>query len=450
MTAATRLPLTTRERDAVVAWCAGAGVTVGALLAEVEWLAGELPDARYVLNLSTDRYRFLRGFCAALLRGQVTLMPPNQQSLTLRQTAERYPGCYLLGGPQDIDGLPRFVPPDTPPELPPVRDTPQVGGDELAAIVFTSGSTGESTPNRKTWNALYAGTASNIQLMLARHEFGGPAPLSIAATVPAQHMWGFETSVLMPLFYNAAISARTPFFPQEIADLLAGLPRPRALVSSPVHLKALHDAGVAPPPIDVIFTATAPLPPALADELAHRFGAQVIDVFGCSESGIIAARERGADLWTLADAFTLDSQPDGTLIKAAHLDAPVPLPDRVELCDGRHFRWLGRSQDLVNIAGKRGSLADLNQRLTRIPGVVDGVIFLPSESATRLAALVVSETLEASDILRALKDAIDPVFLPRPLYMVNKLPRSESSKLPRQALLDLFAKLRDERRRRDD
>jgi hypothetical protein len=34
--------------------------------------------------------------------------------------------------------------------------------------------------------------------------------------------------------------------------------------------------------------------------------------------------------------------------------------------------------------------------------------------------------------------------------MVNKLPRAESSKLPRQALLDLFAKLRDERRRRDD
>jgi acyl-coenzyme A synthetase/AMP-(fatty) acid ligase len=450
MTATARQALTSRAPDAIIAYRSDGPVTVDRFLAEVHWLAAELPDARYVINLASDRYRFLRGFCAALVRGQVTLMPPNRQPQTLQQTAQKYSDCYVLGGKDEVQGLPRFSTPETPIGLPSCGPVPGFDGEQLAAIVFTSGSTGESSPNRKYWHTLQKGTASNIQLMLADTGLGSDAPLSIVATVPPQHMWGFETSVLMPLFCNAAISERTPFFPQEIAALLAGLPRPRALISSPLHLAALHKAGVEQTTIDIIFTATAPLPPALANELAATFDAQVVDVFGCSESGIIAARPRGAELWTLAEAFTLDSSAAGTLIKAEHLDAPVPLPDIVELTGAGQFRWLGRGQDMVNIAGKRGSLLNLNQRLAEIPGVDDGVIFLPSESATRLAALVVSDALQPSDILSALRAAVDPVFLPRPLYMVNKLPRSASSKLPRKALLDLFARLRSERRRSED
>jgi acyl-coenzyme A synthetase/AMP-(fatty) acid ligase len=104
---------------------------------------------------------------------------------------------------------------------------------------------------------------------------------------------------------------------------------------------------------------------------------------------------------------------------------------------------------MINIAGKRGSLADLNQRLARIPGVADGAIFLPSDDATRLAALVVGEGLQASAILAQLKATIDPVFLPRPIYMVEQLPRSASSKLPRKALLEMFASEREKRRHKD-
>ena len=93
---------------------------------------------------------------------------------------------------------------------------------------------------------------------------------------------------------------------------------------------------------------------------------------------------------------------------------------------------------MINIAGKRGSLAHVNPRLAQVPGVVDGVIFLPSEDSKRLAALVVAPGLEPSAILDALKEAIDPAFLPRPLYMVPMLPRQETGKLARKMVLDLF------------
>jgi acyl-coenzyme A synthetase/AMP-(fatty) acid ligase len=113
------------------------------------------------------------------------------------------------------------------------------------------------------------------------------------------------------------------------------------------------------------------------------------------------------------------------------------LPDRLELIDEKTFKWIGRNQDIVNIAGKRGSLADLNGRLASIEGVLDGVVFQP-EGAQRLAAMVVAPGLEARDVLRALKSQIDPVFLPRPVYMVPQLPRQETGKLSQSATLELF------------
>ena len=110
--------------------------------------------------------------------------------------------------------------------------------------------------------------------------------------------------------------------------------------------------------------------------------------------------------------------------------------------DGGRFRWLGRAQDMINIAGKRGSLADLNHRLQAIPGVVDGVIFLPDENSPRLAALVVAPDLEAAEILAQLRPDIEPAFLPRPLYRVPELPRQETGKLARNKLVELYAKIR--------
>jgi hypothetical protein len=94
--------------------------------------------------------------------------------------------------------------------------------------------------------------------------------------------------------------------------------------------------------------------------------------------------------------------------------------DALELLGDGRFLLHGRKADLVNIAGKRTSLAYLNHQLNAIAGVVDGVFFMPDEAApadadarrepvTRLVALVVAPTLAAADLQRALRERIDPV-----------------------------------------
>ena len=70
----------------------------------------------------------------------------------------------------------------------------------------------------------------------------------------------------------------------------------------------------------------------------------------------------------------------------------------------------------------------------------DGVFFAPDErdtGNTRLIAFVVAPERSTEQILSALRNAIDPVFIPRPLYRVASLPRNETGKLTRESLLGL-------------
>jgi acyl-coenzyme A synthetase/AMP-(fatty) acid ligase len=95
---------------------------------------------------------------------------------------------------------------------------------------------------------------------------------------------------------------------------------------------------------------------------------------------------------------------------------------------------------MVNIAGKRTSLASLNHHLNAIPGVRDGVFLMPDDddgAVTRPLAFVVAPGLNSEDILGALRKSVDTVFLPRPLYFVDELPRNTTGKLTRESLLRL-------------
>lgn len=398
-------------------------------VAQTRALAAALPDHKYVINLHSNRYRYLRAFCAAVIAGQCTLMPANRQPHTLKELGKRYADSYVLGE----DGV--------EPEPGNAADTavPEISDEQLCAIAFTSGSTGTPTPNRKFWRTLTAGAQGNARLLLGdKHEH-----FNLVATVPPQHMWGLETSIMLPLFARIAIGDRTPFYPQDIADAIAGLEPPVVLVSSPIHLETLLKSGVKLHGLERILTATAPLSRELAMQLESNFDTRVQDVFGCSESGILATRNTSAEeLWTYADCFDLKASSEGVRIRADHLPEDVLMPDLIELVGDRQYRWIGRRADMVNIAGKRGSLLDINQRLRELPGVVDGIVFARDDQPDRLAALVVAPGVGVPDILGALRERVDPVFLPRPMYKVDNLPRQETGKIAVTAVQAMFDRIR--------
>jgi acyl-coenzyme A synthetase/AMP-(fatty) acid ligase len=133
-----------------------------------------------------------------------------------------------------------------------------------------------------------------------------------------------------------------------------------------------------------------------------------------------------------------------TSVRAAYLSEEIRVGDRVALEPDGRFALLGRDADMVKIGGRRGSLADITAKIASLAGVIDQVVFMPTEGEiARPAALIVAPGRNAAELRLELSRLLDAVFVPRPLRVVTALPRDELGKLPRDRLLALLAKTQD-------
>ncbi len=440
--------LAPRDLTAPLAWRDGRPLSAGRFIADAQALAARLPARGAAVNLCQDRWHFALGLAAALLRGHTSLLPPNTLAETLRQTPADEGEPYALvdaGAPSTDSALPQVVVDDRP-TGPPAQAVPNIPAAQRAACLLTSGSTGVPQPHTKHWGTLVATVAAGatrLAQLLGRDSLAG---LTLVGTVPTQHSYGFESTVLLALLGGAAFDTGRPFYPADIAAALQRVPQPRALVSTPFHLKTLLRAGLALPPAELVLSATAPLPPQLAAQTEAAFGGPLVEIYGCTEAGQVATRRTTAgDLWTTLGDLNIHAEAlPGTeppqqrfVVGGDYLPQPTPLADVLVLQDERHFRLLGRANDLIHVAGKRSSLAHLNFHLNRIPGVEDGAFWLPDEvpgEVVRPVAFVVAPQLGAQDVVHALRQVLEPAFVPRRVVAVAALPREATGKLTSTAL----------------
>lgn len=436
-------PLITHAPEQTFAWRHGKPIPAREFLADVHRVAAALPEGRYLFNLCEDRYRFMVAFAAAMVRKQICLMPPNSTAGAINELLESYRGSYCLSDKAvegvdtaqfDFEQLREGQPPSD-------SDAPiSIPLEQPVAILFTSGSTGHPKANPKRWFGLQQEAIS----ALSHFPFRAHAVQSLVATVPSQHMYGLATSILFPWQGGFAVESGRPFFPADIAAALARLPKPRVLITTPLHLRACVSADLAWPELDFLISATAPLPQELTAAAEAALGTEIQEIFGSTETGSVAGRRSvHEEIWRLYDGISLQPNAEGHRLQGGHVVEAVQLNDRIEITSAGRFRLLGRDSDMVKIAGKRASLSDLTHHLMAIPGVEDGLFLPPRDDNAnrRLTALVVAPTLTRQQLLQSLAHSIDAVFLPRPLYLVTKLPRNATGKIPQAALQALMKSL---------
>ncbi len=479
------LPLVFADPDQILLYRQQGGdkhaITARQFMADAEALAENLTNGmgahQFIINLCQDRYRFMVGFAATILAGKTNLLPSTFTGETLRQIFIDTPDALCLHDHDDwpfpyphlslahfslahhsLDHLSLANRCHREPSPDGLGESGQIKPEHVVAQVFTSGSTGLPMPHNKTWGKLVRNVEAALQQLTLW------SPVSLVGTVPPQHMFGFESLVLLCLIGRCPLWSGKPFYPADIVAALDAMPEPRMLVTTPFHLQALLDAQIALPKIDRLLLATAPLSAELAERAERVTGAPLYEIYGSTETGQIATRRpTQSTAWTLFAGITLtkahpDENDELFIANGEHIEAPVMLSDRIHLrADGR-FDLLGRVADQVNMAGKRSSLNYLTAQIKSIDGVTDGVFFLPEpkknqarkdragknrggkdQLITRLCAVVVAPRLRAADILAALRDRLDPVFLPRPLILVESLPYNATGKLPQialQAILD--------------
>jgi acyl-coenzyme A synthetase/AMP-(fatty) acid ligase len=418
-------------------------ITATNFLGMAHQLAKELPTGEYVANLCHDRLHFTLGLAAALLRGQVSLLTSDRSPERLRSLQDRYPGLYSLSDDQTVSSpLPHYhyrVQPLRPYAGEP--DNPEIPAPRLAAIVFTSGSTGDPVGHEKSWGALVERSLDAA----TRFHMTDAQPASIVGMVPPQHMYGFETTVLLPLHAPASAWCGAAFFPEDVVIALRSVPTTRVLVTTPLQIRALLQTSTELPPLERIISATAPLFPEMAAAAEQRWNTRVFEIFGATEVGSIASRRTvEGDVWTTYPQVWIHEDWADTIVEGPFA-VPHALSDMIEMLDARHFRLLGRRADLVKLAGRRASLAELNRVLIGIEGVLDGQFVAPDDldrrPTARLLVFVVAPERSADEIMADLRGRIDPPFLPRRVIRVDELPRNEVGKLTEQALGALQARL---------
>lgn len=454
------LPLATYRTDDAVLLGPQGVVTAGVFYARVHEVAEALPDAPFAINLSESRVGFMLGFAAAMVRGQTSLLPSGQGSGDWQQLVQKYPGASIISDraidTSDSTDLSPFLSMDDK-----VGGTkggnasvPMIPADFVAAILFTSGSTGHPSAHAKSWGHLCRGAAN----LMAALGWSSPARHAVVGSVPPQHMFGLETTVLLPWHAGIPIHTHKPLLPADLETAIAQCARPCWWMTTPVHLRPPLQAATALEGLEGIVASTMSLPPALAAAAEAKWDVPVVEIYGSTETGALATRRPASDQWwTPLQGVTLDQRAEGeeqTIYAAgSHIGTAVRLADELRLNPQGRFLWLGRSADMLKIAGKRASLSALNQRIAEIPGVDDAVYYVPDATGDaashddahptrRLAALYVSVTLSPEHVLAALRAHMDPVFVPRPLLRVSRLPRDANGKLPQAALAELFSQSR--------
>ncbi len=431
------------DSHSLVAWNEQLQITHAQFLADVMHVAAHLPDNKYAINLCEDRYYFMVVFAAVIVKGQTNLLPQNRVLETLCAVAEDYSDSYCITEErltmlalEQLDVNTLFKNRSPLAELNDTIKTPTIDGELIAAIAFTSGSTGKPQGNSKTWKALVMGAK------MAAERFGlDKKPTYIVSTVPPQHMYGLETSILYSLQNTCPIYAGRPFYPEDIRRVIEAAPQDVILITTPVHLRAcVTSSHLQWKNIAFIISATAPLRREVAMQAKDKMKATVKEIFGCTEVGSMASRKTLKEKsWQLYKGIRIYQADDKAYIAAPYMDNDIALNDIVEIEDEHHFKLLGRDEDMVNVAGKRGSLSDLKLKLESIEGVDDAVVYLPDSNTevSRLTAFVVSEKLTTKQISAELAQKVDSVFIPRPIYKVVSLPYNETGKLTRQALINL-------------
>jgi len=413
--------------DDPIGWRDGQPLALRRMLAAAQGLAAELPRGGHCINLCEDRLNFIVGFAAALQARCTTLLPHSRAHETIAALKHAHPAAAVLA--DETDAL-------AAPAKRAHADIPAIPADLRAAILYTSGSTGTPQPHAKTWGSLVRAAQAALQRLPV--ERGS----TLLGAVPAQHMWGFEMTVMLPLQGACAVDAGCPLLPADIAAALERMPAPRWLVATPLHLQACLSSALRFPGMAGVLCATATLAPELAAGVEQACGAPVWEIFGSTETGALATRQPARENGFRTLGGIRMRERDGQVIAdGGQLDAPVILSDLVALRDAATFAVRGRAADLVKVAGKRGSLAALNAELARVPGVLDCAFWLrdaPGEQ--RVAAFAVAPGLAVPQIIAELRQRLDSVFLPRPLVLVDALPRDRTGKLSQESVRELAAR----------
>lgn len=323
----------------------------------------------------------------------------------------------------------------------------QTDFDEQAILIslYTGGSTGAPQIWPKTVQNLF-GEAFLLARLLAVSSRD-----RIVATIVPYHIYGLLFAVCLPLLAGASVIRETPSFPEEIIQVATGH-QATMLVSVPAHYKALHSKAPLGDYLRLAVSSAGMLDPEDNSTFCRANTAGIVEVYGSTETGGIALRNRSRGEEAMTPYPVLDwLVRDGRLlVRSPFLSPGVALDqegyflagDRITACGTSQILLQGRVDAIVKVGGKRVDLDEIRRLITGMPGVSDCLVLALADTGNRehrVVALVETGSMTAESIRALLLSRLEPYAVPRAIKMVEQLPLKANGKHDREAVLRLLA-----------
>jgi len=320
----------------------------------------------------------------------------------------------------------------------------------VQVVMCTSGSSGTPKHIRKHWWQLLC----EVRALQQQWPLDPAQTLCVLGSVSVQHMYGLPFRLLWPLAAGVPIDRWQRPYPEALQHASSAHER-FVWIASPAMLCRLGnslDWAQLRGRLLRIYSAGGVLPAAVSDTFARNLGARPIEIYGSSETGVIAWRT-GADDWQPFSGVAVRCNEAGAL----HVRSPWLQEAGEQTADGamlteRGFQLQGRLDRIVKIEGKRIALPMLEGALAQHPFVaqahVGAVAHRTMQTQTptqtqRIAALVAlsSEGVQAlrqqgrtalTETLRStLMGRVEPLAVPRIWRFFAHLPVNAQGKVTR-------------------
>ena len=425
--------------DREVAWRGDQPLMLGAMRRQVQALSLRLaaqPGTHWGLCFD-DSYRFCVALLACWYAGKTPVMPGHSRAALLNEMQEQLDGV-LCDMPLAVS-LPLLTwdEAEAQGQLPPLPAS-------SALILFTSGSTG--TPRQVMKSLTVMEQESRWLSALWGEQLQG---CRVIASVSHQHLYGLSFRLFLPMTLRLPFSAQPLFYGEQLAQL------PRdcryAFISSPAFLSRL-DSTLDAPGCELIVSAGGTLRGLDAEQVWQRFGCPVSEIYGSTETGILAWRQcdRADAPWRSFSGVRLEQvTPERWQVWSPLIagDNGLALDDRLNMQPDGGFQLAGRHDRIVKIGDKRISLSEIERRLTDLPEIDDAVALVVTRHDRQAIGVVLSLTSTLDEAAlhqhrqqwkRQLQCWLEPLAMPRYWRIVATIPVTPQSKRAWPQIEELF------------
>ena len=344
--------------------------------------------------------------------------------------------------------------------------------DDLAAILYTSGTTGRS----KGAMLSHANLASNAQVL---HDYWGWVPGDVLIhALPIFHVHGLFVALHTALLNGS----RMHWLPKFDADaIVQRLPRATVLMGVPTfYVRLLEHPGLtraAVANMRLFVAGSAPLLPETFNGFAERTGHRILERYGMTEAGMITSNPYDGERLPGTVGFFLPGV-SGRVADADGRELPRGEPGVLEIrgpnvfggywrmpektaeefradghfitgdvatmaADGR-ISIVGRAKDLVISGGYNVYPKEIELLIDAIPGVRESaVIGVPhpdfGEAVTAVVVPDGSVDLDEAVVQAALAGELAKFKQPKRVYFVDELPRNTMGKVQKNQLRQDYA-----------